>query len=256
MFKFKFIPILAGAAAVGALAFGSSTAHADLVFNFLPGNTFSGTAPTGTLSADFSNVAQLSCTTANGGVTTMGGCVQLVITSSLGTNSGIKENLDPGKALYLNIDPALSSELGSLTFDLTANTGFSQAASVGQDENHYKADGTGGYFDILFTYTNSTKAFTNGEAQTYDIFTSTGTIAASDFDFLSTGGSPNWLAAIHVQNTGTDGNSSGWVGAPAPPIGHGLPALLAMGGLLFGATLWERSRKRRSPETATPHVAA
>jgi hypothetical protein len=241
---------------IGALAVGSPAAHADLIFNFLPGNTFSGTAPSGTLSADFSDVAQSSCTTANGGVTTTGGCVQLVITSNLGTNSGINENLDPGKALYLNIDPALSSELGSLTFDLTANTGFSQAASVGQGEDSFKADGTGGEFDILFTYTPSTKAFTNGESQTYDIFTSTGTIATANFDFLSTGGSPSWLAAIHVQNTGSNGQSSGWVGAPAPPIGYGLPGVLAVGGLLLGFKLWERGQKRRSLGTTIPHAAA
>jgi len=32
---------------------------------------------------------------------------------------------------------------------------------------------------------------------------------------------------------------------PAPLIGHGLPVLLAVGGLLFGAKLWERGKGRR-----------
>ena len=36
------------------------------------------------------------------------------------------------------------------------------------------------------------------------------------------------------------------VAVPAPLIGHGLSALLAVGGVLFGAKLWERGRKRRS----------
>jgi hypothetical protein len=35
------------------------------------------------------------------------------------------------------------------------------------------------------------------------------------------------------------------VAAPAPVIGHGLPALLAIGGLLFGAKLLERGKSRR-----------
>ncbi len=46
------------------------------------------------------------------------------------------------------------------------------------------------------------------------------------------------------------------VAVPAPPIGHGLPVILAVGGILFGAKLWERS-KRRSPldTVASPAVA-
>jgi hypothetical protein len=34
---------------------------------------------------------------------------------------------------------------------------------------------------------------------------------------------------------------------PAPLIGHGLRGILAVAGVLFGAGLVERSRKRRSP---------
>jgi hypothetical protein len=43
---------------------------------------------------------------------------------------------------------------------------------------------------------------------------------------------------------------------PAPLIGHGLPVVLAVGGLLFGAKLWERSKSRRSFGTAIPRAAA
>ena len=32
---------------------------------------------------------------------------------------------------------------------------------------------------------------------------------------------------------------------PAPLIGHGLPVLLAVGGVLFGAKLWERRKRHR-----------
>ena len=38
--------------------------------------------------------------------------------------------------------------------------------------------------------------------------------------------------------------------APAPLIGHDLPALLAVGGILFGAKLLERNTKGRSPANA------
>jgi hypothetical protein len=40
---------------------------------------------------------------------------------------------------------------------------------------------------------------------------------------------------------------------PAPLIGHGLPVILAVGGILFSAKLFERSKKRRSLGTL-PHV--
>src|SRR6202011_4930948 len=40
---------------------------------------------------------------------------------------------------------------------------------------------------------------------------------------------------------------------PAPVIGHGLPVLLAVGGILFGAKLLGRSRQRRSLGTAAEY---
>jgi hypothetical protein len=43
---------------------------------------------------------------------------------------------------------------------------------------------------------------------------------------------------------------------PAPLIGHGFPVVLAVGGLLFGAKLWERSKSRRSFGTAIPRATA
>jgi hypothetical protein len=48
--------------------------------------------------------------------------------------------------------------------------------------------------------------------------------------------------------TGADQNFTLQIGAaavPAPLIGHGLPALLAVGGLLFGAKLLDRGKRRR-----------
>jgi hypothetical protein len=43
---------------------------------------------------------------------------------------------------------------------------------------------------------------------------------------------------------------------PAHAIGHGLPVVLAVGGVLFGAKLLERSRKRRLFGAAIPRAAA
>jgi hypothetical protein len=46
------------------------------------------------------------------------------------------------------------------------------------------------------------------------------------------------------------------VAVPAPVIGGGLPAILGVGGILFGARLLEGSKKRRSLGTAIPDAAA
>jgi hypothetical protein len=43
---------------------------------------------------------------------------------------------------------------------------------------------------------------------------------------------------------------------PAPPIGRGLPVILAVGGMLFGAKLWERSKRRSPLDTVGSHAAA
>jgi hypothetical protein len=201
-----------------------SSAKADTLY-FLPSNTFSGTAPAGSLSASFTDVA---------------GGVQLVITSSLASG----ENLDPGKALYLNINPAKSPLLSGLTFALTANTGFSEASSVMTGEDAFKADGDG-FYDISFAYSPSTKAFTTGESQTYLITTSTGSISASDFtNFDSTmgGGAGTWLAAIHVQNTPSGGSGSAWVGGtPSQVVPE--PSSLVLG--LFGVIGFSLTQIRR-----------
>lgn len=187
----------------------ASMASAGTVLTFT--NTFSGTPAAGYITAEFSAVA---------------GGVNLTITSFLGTG----ENVDPGNALYLNIDPSKDALLGSLNFSLVGNTGFSEAATVtAQADNYpskpptgYKADGVGGYYDILFTYDPATKAFTNGESQTY-LITGAG-ITPDDFtNFFSLGSDPpdTYVAATHIQNTPNGGGGSAWMspgGPPPPPI--------------------------------------
>jgi hypothetical protein len=43
---------------------------------------------------------------------------------------------------------------------------------------------------------------------------------------------------------------------PAPVIGHGLLGVLAIGGVLFEATLFQRHKERRSLGSALRHAAA
>src|SRR5262249_38595659 len=153
---------------LAGLALAPSAASANtLTFNFNPVNTFSGTAPAGSLTATFTDLGN--------------GDVSLLLTSNLAAG----ENLDPGKAFYFNFDP--SEDATALSFTLTGNPGFSQASSVmttnNPNDNNFKADGDG-HYSILFTYSSGTKAFTTGESQTYDVHSTAGPIGVSDFDFL------------------------------------------------------------------------
>jgi hypothetical protein len=211
-------------------------ARANLSLFFQGNGTFSGTAPTGTLSAVFTDVA---------------GGVDLTITSNLGTG-GAGENLDPGKALYLNFEkgsPTQAVDLAALNFQLISNTNFSQQATVMTGINSFKPDGDGN-FDILFTYSKGTKAFLNGESQTYFI-TGNG-VTSADFDFkseIAPGVGSQWTGAVHIQNTPNGGSGSAFVGDTSPGSPPGVPepstmALAALGGLGFlGYGLRRRLKK-------------
>jgi hypothetical protein len=194
------------------LAAGSAYADS-ITYYFNPTGTFSGDAPIGSLSATF--------TDNNGGVL-------LNITSALYSSSTRQENLDPNKALYLNFNPY--KDLYRLNFNLISNTGFNQQTVAHYGLNEFKADGTGGYYDILLTYSSGTKAFTNGQSQTYSITLANRSINIRDFQFLSFS-APSY-AAVHVQNTGGS-HGSGWVSpTPVPPtvwiLGSGLLGLIGI----------------------------
>jgi hypothetical protein len=227
----------------GALALPPGL-RADIVaFDFLPANTYSGTAPAGSLTVTLTDVA---------------GGVQLVLTSNLAPG----ENVAAKDGFFLNVTSNVDPT--SLNFKLTSSTGFSTPAEVstsrtGNDGGASKAGfkaGPDGYFNIEMTYnlTGGTKAFTTGESQTYLI--TGGGITADDFLQLSfepnpKAGNPGpFYAATHVQNTPGGGGGSAWVsGSVGPDTGPGdgvVPeppsaVLLGLGVLgLGGAWLWRR----------------
>jgi len=137
------------------------------------------------------------------------GVVQFVLSAPHLTGS---ENISE---FDFNVDPALSADLGHLTFSSLIKAGSFDTPTISEGENAFKADGDG-YYDLKLSFTtggNTSKTFTNGDTLQYTI-TGTG-ISASSFDFLSftTGGdSGPFTTAAHIQNTtGAGDGGSGWV---------------------------------------------
>ena len=90
-----------------------------------------------------------------------------------------------------------------------------------------------------------------------------GTVLDFDFDLTLTSGSfagfgddfkINWVGSKNDYDLVS--KDLPFTPVPAPLIGHGLPILIAVGGLLFGAKLLERSKKHRPLSPAVPNAAA
>jgi hypothetical protein len=138
---------------------------------------------------------------------------------------------------------------GSISFSASiASLGDTTVDSVNQE---------GGVFNVLLDgVTEDTLDIgpinPNGVIRDMLTFTTTESAGAHTLEILITrpfqnlgaGGTPDQF----ITNIAITSNV-----VPAPLIGHGLPVILAVGGILFSAKLFERSKKRRSLGTL-PHA--
>jgi hypothetical protein len=170
-----------------------------------------------------------------------------------------------------------ASATGNTQIGMTANGTFTDPANpgfcVGPPVGCNTGSGVSGSFafatvtptldTITFTYFGSTSgagpgsfAIDLGAFKTADGETVTGvTFASGSLGGATSSVTFNGTDAIFTE-TGGDYNAIGGTSVtfnvttqpvPAPSIGHGLLAFLALGGILFGAKFWQRSR---NPEAA------
>jgi hypothetical protein len=248
MLKANLAPILAGAAALGTLSFGTFAAQANPFLFDVTGGCSEACAATASITAAAGKLTVvLTDTEAN--PRSAGDLLSSIEITPSGTVGS----------------PTLSSQTGTL-ITVASNTGpYSTSPGppnhwgVGISTTHCEtgtsciALETAGPFavggapinmiigppDASGNYSNGNASVVNGHFSPY--IDGTGTFVISDSSITAT----TTIAGVTFDfGTGPDTFLAG-VAVPAPRIGHGLFVLLAIGGVLFGGKLLESLKKHR-----------
>lgn len=142
--------------------------------------------------------------------------------------------------------PIATSFIISGTATLSLNGATAVAFSDPIQVFSIESESTVGFWDANSNFMNPIDilATSNTAFAMYDLQSFIGPISGTPAPF-STISFPTSGGLFKLSNVA--GDTSTFTAVPAPLIGRGPPVLLAVGGVLFGAKLLERSRKGRSP---------
>lgn len=240
MLKPKFLPILA--AAVGALVLASGPATADAIYSFTTGSNGNANQA-GTALFDFTDANNFTITLTNtGDITAISSIFDGISFTKSGTVTGITLNsisttegqVDCSTGTCVDSNPGTQP----VTDWVAANTGSNITLDAG---------GTGTFkpFGVVNDTIDSAcdtahdcmmGGLSNDQHNPY----LEGPVV---FSLTTTGETSIPTLSTVVGQFGTTPDNITLTPVPAPPIGHGLPLLLAVGGMLFGAKFWGRRKK-------------
>jgi hypothetical protein len=168
--------------------------------------------------------------------------VTLTMHNDTGNITGSSPIIDNVGPLTVNI-----SGIGTATF----NTDIFQASD---NQNTTGGNPAAGFGDVTL---NRAILFTaNAAFQHYALATPIGPIVGTSDYFSMSQPFPTNEGNFVLTTVASTSFTATLSAVPAPVIGHGLTGVLAIGGVLFGAKLFERNKRRRSLGTAIRHAPA
>jgi hypothetical protein len=175
------------------------------------------------------------------------------VTLTMNNNtSNVTEDTSQTKPIFDNVG-TLTLSISSISGVATFNMDTFEASA---NQNTTSGNPAAGFGDATL---NRAILFTENATQfgSYDLKSAIGPVTGTAFYF---GGSsqtfPTNEGAFVLTSFTSSASATFTATVPAPVIGHSLSGFLAIGGVLFGARLFERSKRRRSPGTAIRHGAA
>jgi hypothetical protein len=136
--------------------------------------------------------------------------------------------------------------VSNINFNKLSETFISgvSATSVLDGADKYKADGTGGLFDVYFGFNTSNPGMLGkGTSSIYKFVSTGGALSTANFNAYSTpdaSGGGNYAGAVHVQGYG---NSVWLAGNPPPPVNVPEPLPLTLLGIgMLGIALSRRNK--------------
>jgi hypothetical protein len=224
MLRSKCLPILAGAALGIALA--ATPASADEIMSTLNESNLPGLATGNFGTVDVLFTGPTGCITA---------CTATV-TFNAGTgfafnDSSIADINSTTVNSFAAVNPSTLANGGSKNLDGFGTFSLTTDCTGGCGPNTLRSTVS---YDIDGTFTSAAQVLTNNGS---------GFDAAAHISECTTG------TGTTCSNVITTGFAAETVAVPAPSIGHGLPVLLAVGGMLLGFRLWDRRSKRPSLRT-------
>jgi hypothetical protein len=174
------------------------------------------------------------------------------VTLTMNNNTtNVTENTSQTKPIFDNVG-TLTLSISSISGVATFNMDTFEASA---NQNTTGGNPAAGFGDVT---ANRAILFTENATQfgSYDLKSAIGPVTGTAFYFSASQQFPTNEGAFVLTSFTSSASATFTATVPAPVIGHGLPGFLAIIGVLVGARLFERGKRRRLLGTAIRHSPA